>query len=53
MNINLSVTNCLTRYRSNALTGRPGPPDGQNIPGHTDLFINGGYDFVNANTCTF
>ena len=35
--INFSDQNCLTRYRSNALTGETGP-DGQNIPGHTDVW---------------
>ena len=44
--------NCLARYRSNALMGRP-YPDGQNKTGHRDLLINEKNDFVNASTCTF
>ena len=42
MNINFSVQKCLTSYRSNALIVQTGP-DGQNIPGHTDVLINEKY----------
>ena len=45
LNNNFSVQNCLTRYRSNALTVQTGT-DGQNIPCHTDVLITGEHQYL-------